>query len=162
MSEQYLGVKATLAAFDKANGNEFVAVDGMLYFKNGARRERNPWGALYEPPKNEHRRLKVVEAYWEELLSRAVDEFASAKEDYLSTAKANSQCGFGAPDVKEAKQTLVKLQERVRLCERKLSRTRDKMLETPEGQRQIQREADMAECQAENEGFVQSIRKIKI
>ena len=162
MSEAYLGVKETIQAFDKENGNECVCVGVWLYFKSGARREANPYGALHDPPENEYRRLKFVEVYWEELHRRAVEEFATAKGDYLSTAHANANCGYPAPDIREAEDTLAKLTQKVRLYERKLKATRDKMLATPEGQSQIQRESDLAESHAENEEFMQSIRQFKL
>jgi hypothetical protein len=162
MSEVYLGVVATVKAFDKENGNEFVRVEQMIYFKNGARREVNPYGALHDPPENEYRRLKYIEVYWEELHRRAVDAFSSAREDYLSTAHANANCGFPAPDIQEAEDELAKLTQRVNLCKRKLKLTREKMLATPEGQRLIQQEADLAESHAENEEFIQTIRRFRI
>lgn len=155
-------VTETVQAFDRENGNDCVRVDEMIYFRNGARRELNPWGALYDPPKNEFHRLKFVETYWEEHYRRAVDAFATAKEDYLSTAQANANCGFCAPNIREAEDHLATLMRRVRLCERKLKMTRQAMLATPEGQRQIQRESDAAECKADNEQFIQTIRKFKI
>jgi hypothetical protein len=162
MSEVYRGVKATIEAFDRDNGNDCIRIDDMLYFRNGARREVNPYGILHDPPANEYRRLSFVEVYWEELHHRAVDAFMEAKTDFLNTAHANANCGHPAPSLREAKSTLAKLKEKVRLCERKMKLTQQKMQATTEGQQLRQQETETAESHAENEEFMQAVRQIKL
>lgn len=156
-------VKETIEAFDKANGGDPVRVDDFLYFKNGARREVNPYGALLDPPSDEFKRLKVVEAYWETRLNKAINEFANAKQEYISAARSGAQSGERPPcSPKTAEEHLTKLSQQARQLQKMLNQTRDQILATPQGQARVQRDKDRAEATAANESFICHVGRINI
>ena len=69
-----LGINQRLHEFDKSHGS-FVCVNEWLLFEDGARRERNPLGALIDPPKDLLKRAQNVVQFHQEKLNLAVAEF---------------------------------------------------------------------------------------
>lgn len=70
--------------FDEENG-PFIYWSGYLLFENGAVRENNFYGCLWEPPTEPYALWKRKAEYWRARLTMAVRDFDNFKEHHISS-----------------------------------------------------------------------------
>jgi len=84
------GINARIKEFHEQNGGSANCVmldDDWVIYANGAARERNPYGALMDPPADPLERAKRIVAYWQKKYDLALEEFDTFKNNHLGHAK---------------------------------------------------------------------------
>jgi hypothetical protein len=127
--------------FDKSHG-AFICVNEWLLFEDGARRERNPLGALISPPQDSRQRAQNIVQYHQERLKLAVAEFDHFKKNHMINAKvALRQSNVPAP-VEQPDSIISKLrtlQEKVKQCRKQLDKAKAELdKHTPQRVRDVQ------------------------
>lgn len=99
--------------FDEENG-PFIYWSGYLLFENGAVRENNFYGCLWEPPSEPYALWKRKAEYWRARLTMAVRDFDNYRENHLASINAilgSTQADNGIPNGEEIIANLEKLQK---------------------------------------------------
>ncbi|ADB16918.1 hypothetical protein Psta_2247 [Pirellula staleyi DSM 6068] len=156
-------VKETIDAFDRQNGNECIRIGDWLYFSNGAKRDANPYGVLYDPPSDEFLRLKHIEMYREELLRRAINALERQRENFLAEISFAVNHGYHPPYSQEdVKQELEPLIKEVRRLQRHLREIQRKLEAMPSEVEKRHAEASRAFNRSQGESVLAVLRSIKI
>ncbi|MBS0266251.1 MAG: hypothetical protein JSS02_30255, partial [Planctomycetes bacterium] len=75
--------------FHKRHGADCINCHGQLIYSDGASRDRDLMGALFEPPRDPHELYTLQFRYREELLRRVIQDFTDIKQRLQSSARAN-------------------------------------------------------------------------
>jgi hypothetical protein len=150
--------------FSKRHGDDAIEIDGWLVYSDGAMRERNPMGALREPPPEPYEACRLRVQYREAKLRRATRAFDERKTVLLRTAHANLSHPNTQPppcDVAAAKRELGTLRRAVLRCQADLDTARKEM-EANKPAWMREREVSAATNRAQNEAFAAAIEAINI
>ncbi len=156
-------VKQRVDQFDIKNGSDCINIDGFwLVYSNGAMRERNPLGALIDPPTDVHQRCKIQLRYHEKRLQRAVDAFDEHKQQLIAVAQVNLTDRHSGPPPDAANlEKLKDLQKTVRRCKRAVAAARQAVTDsTPD--RVKTRDARSAENKSKNEQFISAVKSVQV
>jgi hypothetical protein len=83
------GGRPDIEYFHKRHGSDSVLCKGTLIYSDGATRDYDPRGPMYEPPRDPKARCQLRLMYYGELLSRATEAFLACKQEYTGRASAN-------------------------------------------------------------------------
>jgi hypothetical protein len=140
-----------------------VLVGAEWLFANGASLDKSPESLdLRDPHPNPHRRLKVVERYWEALAEQYADEFSRIKENLLTATKMAAFHGFAPPwQVEHGKKRMKLLAKAVRYCRQQAEKAHAEIdrLEHPNI---VHHEEHMARARERAEQTLQSIRSMRL
>src|SRR5437867_3730608 len=76
-------VKQRIQSFDQRHGGREASVQssgGWIYYRDGAKREAQPLGALVDPPTDSYELAQAVLNYYQASLARATTQFHELKE----------------------------------------------------------------------------------
>jgi hypothetical protein len=158
------GVNQRIAAFDKRHDGESAVLDGSwIRFADGALREKDPLGAIIEPPSDPNQCAQLRRRYRKLLLDRAVRAFDQARQNYAAMAQSNLQsqyCG-AAPDVAHAVGELKQLLKKAQLAKAAYDEA-DKAVDATKPQRQRELQKLDADNRRANEALLAGIRDLEI
>jgi hypothetical protein len=115
-------VKHRVTTFDTKHGgreNSVQSEGGWIYYKDGAKRETEPLGALVEPPTDGYELAVAKLNYARTVLKRGNDEFANLREQLRFTLRDD----VGLAKLKRLKSALPKLQQEVTWAEAAVNAT---------------------------------------
>jgi len=146
--------------FIAKHGGDCIHINGWLVFSDGATMDRNPAGALAEPPTDPYERWKIVARYREELLRRATDQFTEANRELRSRAHVAMRDGLPPPNREEIDK-LKELQQTVKRCQQRYAAAREQMKRTtPEWMRG--RDETAAHNRESNSRVLDELKRIQI
>ena len=119
------GVAARIRDFDQRNGGNPVLFQGFWWYRNGAYREDDPLGPMFDPPQDEHQRLAAIVHYYEGKLRQATLAFDELREQLL---------GSGSPQPEGLDQLKAK-QAEVSKRNAELLQAKEALAATPEAQK---------------------------
>ncbi len=115
-------VQENINRFREAHG-ESISDGAWEYFEDGAVRERNPQGPMFDPPQDKHELARNITFFWKQKVRLAEEAFI-AKKDELKGALRGSERGLAPPPPGTREQVnamLKKLQQEVLRCREKLA-----------------------------------------
>lgn len=160
------GINQRIREFHEQNGgsdNCVVSGDWILY-ANGAVRERNPYGALIDPPSDPRQRAENIARFWKCKLALAVQMFDEYKFQHLGHAKLAVQQAV-VPDILDATPEVVNqlkaFQKKARDCKKKLQ-TAEQELEALKPARLRQLEEMSRRNRETAQNMIQQLSEIEI
>jgi hypothetical protein len=145
-------VKHRVTTFDTKHGgreNSVQSEGGWIYYKDGAKRETEPLGALVEPPTDPYELAVAKLNYARTVLKRANDEFANLREQLRFTLRDD----VGLSKLKRLKSALPKLQQEVTWAEAAVN-------STEQGRRIAQNKQSLAEERQRVAEWQQEVSKV--
>ena len=149
--------------FDKLHGRDTVCIGNQRFlYADGAICENVRGGRLIAPPADPHEKAEKIRLYWQEKLSRAVEEFTTYKTNLrIATRNAKNRSypypppGRDAIDrLKALKATVLKLKKNLDIATR--------VVETVRPQEVVERERAANANRAACDAFEASLNEIEV
>jgi hypothetical protein len=148
--------------FDKRHGQNSIVVGGVHLYPDGAKRDEDPLGPLYEPPGDpfELARLKVI--FHKRLVEMATDHFNQTRLNFQQSVEAALRSGFAPPDKEELIRQLKSIQSLVTARQKLHEEAFEELKATAGYQRRKEQEIQTAKNREQAQELKESLRAFQI